>query len=78
MNGISSSQTSLLNAVISGYQTDRAITTAVMGKVKDAQQAQGDAALALIEGAIGPTGGGDTPTMGALASGLGQSLDISA
>ena len=78
MNAISSSQSSLLNAVISGYQTNRDINMAIIGKIKDAHKAEGAAALALIEGVIAPTDGNDTPTMGALASGLGQKVDLSA
>lgn len=78
MSAINSSQSSLLNAVISGYQTNRDINMAIIGKTKDAHKAEGTGELTLIEGVITPADGSDTPTMGALASGLGQKVDLSA
>ena len=78
MNGISSSQSALINAQLAGFQTRQAISTSVMSKTMDVAKSQGEAVLALIDASsVSPTSD-STPTMGAMVSGKGQNLDLSA
>jgi len=81
VDGVTSS---LLQSQLAAAQLRQAIGMRLARKALDVAQAQGDAVLALLDGAaqLAAQGAQNTGrpalTLGALASGLGQNLDVCA
>ena len=83
MSDISSVNNSLLQSQLANIQLRRDIDIKVARKTLDAAEAQGEAALALLDQAAElaqsmASTGKPALTVGALVSGLGQSLDLHA
>ncbi len=76
MSNISGVQSQLLQSQIASIQTKNDIGVKTLKKTQDAAELQGEAAIKLLDAATDIAKEG--PSLGALASGLGQNLDVSA
>ena len=81
MSAISGVNETILESQLANLQIRQAIDVKVAKKALDATEAQAEAALKLLESAadmakqIG-TSDNSAPTLGSIASGLGQNLDV--
>ena len=80
MDPISSVNNSLLQSQLTAAKLNVDIGYKLAAKTMDSARQQGAAVLSLLESAAevaqSSTPSGPTPTLGAIASGLGQNLDI--
>ena len=82
MSGISNVNNSLLQSQLAAAQLDQQISYSIAGKTLDAARNQGDMVLVLLDQAadVAKSSADQKPqlTYGALVSGLGQNLDVTA
>lgn len=79
MTGINTASQNLLQSQLNGIQTRAAVDMKVAAKTLDMARDQGDMALKLLDQAAQVNQAVEgRPTYGALVSGLGQKIDISA
>lgn len=77
MSGVGGISNSLIQGQLAGVRLGNEISYRVAAKTLDAARDQGAAVLQLLDAAADVGKGQGSVTLGAIASGLGQNLDVS-